>query len=44
MEARGLSEGDAYKLLQKESQNRNQPMVEIARSIVMAESLLRDEP
>ncbi len=44
MEARGLSEGDAYKLLQKESQNRNQPMVEIARSILMADSLLREEP
>ncbi len=43
MEARGLSEADAYKLLQKESQNRNQPMVEIARSILMADSLLREE-
>ena len=42
MGARGLAEADAYKLLQKESQNRNQPMVEIARSILMAESLLRD--
>jgi response regulator NasT len=42
MSARGLPEADAYKLLQKESQNRNQPMVEIARSILMAESLLRD--
>ncbi len=44
MEARGLSEGDAYKMLQKESQNRNAPMVEIARSILMADSLLREEP
>lgn len=42
MEARGLSEADAYKLLQKESQNRNQPMAEIARSVLMADSLLRD--
>ncbi len=43
MDARGLNEGDAYKLLQKESQNRNQPMVEIARSILMSASLLRDQ-
>lgn len=44
MEARRVAEADAYKLLQKESQNRNQPMVEIARSILMADSLLREEP
>ena len=44
MEARGVSEADAYRMLQKESQNRNQPMVEIARSILMADSLLREEP
>ncbi len=44
MEARRVSEADAYKMLQKESQNRNQPMVEIARSILMADSLLREEP
>lgn len=44
MDARGLAEADAYRLLQKESQNRNQPMVEIARSILMTDSLLRDEP
>lgn len=42
MAARGLSEADAYHLLQKESQNRNQPMVEIARSVIMTDSLLRD--
>ncbi len=43
MEARGLPEAEAYRVLQKESQNRNQPMVEIARSIVMSASLLRDQ-
>ncbi len=43
MEARGLPEAEAYRLLQKESQNHNQPMVEIARSIVMSQSLLRDQ-
>ncbi|HEX7050620.1 MAG TPA: response regulator [Longimicrobiales bacterium] len=42
MEARGLPEHRAYRLLQKESQNRNQPMVEVARTILMAEALLRD--
>ncbi|MBX6366184.1 MAG: response regulator [Gemmatimonadetes bacterium] len=42
MAARGLSEADAYRVLQKESQNRNQPMVEIARSVIMTDSLLRD--
>lgn len=41
-ETRGLSEQEAYRLLQKESQNRNQPMADIARSILTAEALLRD--
>ena len=44
MDARGLAEADAYRLLQKESQNRNRPMVEIARSILLTDSLLREEP
>lgn len=44
MDTRGLSERDAYRLLQRESQNRNQRMVDIARTIVTAESLLRDRP
>jgi AmiR/NasT family two-component response regulator len=43
MSARGVSEAEAYHLLQKESQNRNQPMAEIARSILMTESLLHDD-
>jgi two-component system, response regulator PdtaR len=42
METRGLSETDAYRLLQKESQNRNQPMVEIARTILLAQTVLRE--
>lgn len=44
MDTRGLSERDAYRLLQRESQNRNQRMVDIARTIVTAESLLRERP
>ncbi len=43
MEARGLPEAEAYRVLQRESQNRNQPMVEIARSVLMSASLLRDQ-
>jgi response regulator NasT len=42
MEARRVSEHEAYRLLQIESQNRNQPMVEIARTVLAADSLLRD--
>lgn len=44
MDTRGLSERDAYRLLQRESQNRNLRMADIARTIVTAESLLRDPP
>lgn len=43
MEARGLSEQAAYRLIQKESQNRNQPMVEVARTVLMAHALLRND-
>jgi two-component system, response regulator PdtaR len=42
MQARGLSESEAYRLLQKESQNRNTSMAEIAATIVDADALLRD--
>lgn len=42
MEMRGTGEAEAYRLLQRESQNRAQPMVEIARDILMAESILRE--
>lgn len=44
MEARGVPEAEAYRILQKESQNGNQPMVEIARSILMTDMLLHGEP
>ncbi|MGH7475586.1 MAG: ANTAR domain-containing response regulator [Longimicrobiales bacterium] len=40
MQNRGLSEPDAYRLLQRESQNRNQPMAEIARSILLTRTIL----
>lgn len=42
MQAQGLSEHGAYRLLQQESQRRSVPMVEIARTIIMADALLRD--
>lgn len=42
MEARGISEHGAYRLLQKESQDRSVSMVEVARSLLMASALLRD--
>ncbi|HEX6939740.1 MAG TPA: response regulator [Longimicrobiales bacterium] len=42
MEVQGLSEHDAYRLLQQESQRRSLPMVEIARTILVADALLRD--
>jgi len=44
MEERGLSEPEAYRLLQRESQNRNEPMAEIARAVLVAHALLRGEP
>ncbi len=42
METRHLTEADAYRVLQKESQNRNQPMVDIARTVLLAQSVLRE--
>ena len=42
MEAQGLTEHGAYRLLQQESQRRSVPMVEIARTILMADSVFRD--
>lgn len=42
METRGLGETEAYRLLQRESQNRNLPMVDIARTILLAQNVLRD--
>lgn len=42
MDAQGLTEHGAYRLLQQESQRRSVPMVEIARTILVANSVLRD--
>lgn len=42
MDAQGLTEHGAYRLLQQESQRRSMPMVEIARTILVANSVLRD--
>lgn len=42
MEARGLTEDGAYRLIQRESQNLNQPMAEVARTVIMAKAILRD--
>lgn len=44
MEARGVSEDGAHRLLQRESVSRNEPMGKIARTILIAGNLLRDTP
>ncbi len=41
MEARGLSEGDAYRLLRRESQNRHRSLDEVAGTIVAMEGVVR---
>ncbi|MEX0906833.1 MAG: response regulator [Gemmatimonadota bacterium] len=43
MESRRLSERDAYRFLQKTSQDKNTPMVELARKILLAAPLLQKE-
>ncbi|MBI4545599.1 MAG: response regulator [Gemmatimonadetes bacterium] len=43
METRGLSERDAYRFLQKTSQDKNTPMVELARKILLAAPLLQKQ-
>lgn len=43
METRGLSEREAYRFLQKTSQDKNTPMVELARKILLAAPLLQKE-
>jgi len=40
MESRGLSEREAYRFLQKMSQDKNTPMVDLARKILLAAPLL----
>jgi len=41
METRGFSEREAYRFLQKTSQDKNTPMVELARKILLAAPLLQ---
>jgi len=41
METRGLSEREAYRFLQKTSQDKNTPMVDLARKILLAAPLLQ---
>jgi AmiR/NasT family two-component response regulator len=43
MESRGLSERDAYRFLQKTSQDKNTPMVDLAKKILLAAPLLQRE-
>lgn len=43
MDTRGLSEREAYRFLQKTSQDRNTPMVDLARKILLAAPLLQKE-
>jgi two-component system, response regulator PdtaR len=41
MQTRGLSEDEAYAMLRRESQKRGRPMIEVARAVVSAASLMR---
>lgn len=41
MEVRGLSEGDAYRLLRRESQNRRRSLSEVASTVVSMEGVFR---
>ena len=43
METRGVSEREAYRFLQKTSQDKNTPMVDLARKILLAAPLLNKE-
>ncbi|NLG61564.1 MAG: response regulator [Candidatus Cloacimonetes bacterium] len=43
MDSRGLSEKEAYRFLQKTSQDKNTPMVELARKLLLAAPLLQKE-
>jgi two-component system, response regulator PdtaR len=43
MDSRGLSEREAYRFLQKTSQDKNTPMIELARKILLAAPLLQKE-
>jgi len=41
MELRGINENEAYRLMQRESQQRSRGMAEIARSIIAAQGVFR---
>lgn len=43
METRGFSEREAYRFLQKTSQDKNTPMVDLARKILLAAPLLQKQ-
>lgn len=43
METRSLSEREAYRFLQKTSQDRNTPMIELAKKILLAAPLLQKD-
>jgi response regulator NasT len=44
MQREGLSESDAYRMLQRTSQSRNVPMAELSRSLLAAEELITPGP
>src|SRR5262249_16346274 len=44
MVRRNLSEADAFRLLQRQSQDRRMPMAKLAESIVQADELLESSP
>jgi response regulator NasT len=44
MEREGISEGAAYRVLQRTSQSRNVTMAELSRSLIAAEDLMRATP
>lgn len=44
MQTRHLSEAEAYRFLQKASQDKNTPMVELAKKILLAAPLLQSQP
>ena len=41
METRGMTEQEAYRFLQKTSQDKNTPMIELAKKILLAAPLLQ---
>jgi two-component system, response regulator PdtaR len=41
MEVRGINEGDAYRLIQRESQQRSRSMADVARTIIATQGVFR---